>query len=391
MTAQTLLPTRGAEPAADEPGARPSSLLALVTPLIITFDEAPNLERTLRRLAWARRIVVIDSFSSDETLDIVRAYPQAEVYQRAFDSFAGQCNFGLGKVTSEWALSIDADYVLTNELLEEIGALSARPGADAFTARFKYCVWGRPLRGTLYPPRAVLYRAAKAKYFDDGHAHRVAVSGPRAGLKSFIHHDDRKPLSRWTSSQAKYVEAEARKLAARRPGPLSLGDRLRATKVLAPLAVLGFCLVLHRGLLDGWAGWYYAFERTLAEVLLALRLIEQEKLADRCVGNGWVREQNEAAAGEAQRLLSGAPGRLAGQDRLRRLKVLSPLLALPYSLLVRGGLFRGWRGLHAGYRETFFELLLAVHLIEKGHIVGGGGRIDGRAADPTPPRRDGIE
>jgi glycosyltransferase involved in cell wall biosynthesis len=386
---QTLRSTRGA--GVGGAGGRPDSLLELVTPLIITFNEAPNLERTLRQLTWARRIVVVDSFSTDETLDMLKAYPQMEVYQRAFDSFAGQCNFGLGKVDTEWVLSIDADYVVTDELIEELRSLPARTEADGFAARFKYCVWGQPLRGTLYPPRTVLYRTVKATYVDDGHAHHVVVSGPRAELTSFIHHDDRKPLSRWTSSQAKYVEAEARKFSPARSGSLSLSDRLRKRKVLAPAVVLCYCLVLHRGLLDGWAGWYYAFERALAEVLLALRLIEQENLAGRQVDGDWVCGQNERAAGEASRLRAGAPGRLDGRDRLRRLKVIAPVLMLPYTLLLCGGLFNGWRGWHAAYRQTFFELLLAIHLIEREHIVGHDLRPEKVSAALSPSQPGGAE
>lgn len=50
-----------------------------ITPLIITFDEAPNIRRTLDKLRWARRIVVIDSGSTDQTIEILRCYPQVEV------------------------------------------------------------------------------------------------------------------------------------------------------------------------------------------------------------------------------------------------------------------------------------------------------------------------
>ena len=85
-------------------------MLNLITPLILTFNEAPNLARTLAQLFWARDITIIDSFSSDETLSIVSGFPQARIFQRKFDSFAGQCNFGLREtgITSEWVLSLDA-------------------------------------------------------------------------------------------------------------------------------------------------------------------------------------------------------------------------------------------------------------------------------------------
>lgn len=378
--------TQGTDAAVKDPARLGSSLLDLVTPLIITFNEAPNLERTLRQLAWARRIVVIDSYSTDETLDILKAYPQVEVFQREFDSFGRQCNFGLRKIESEWVISIDADYVLTDELIEEIREVPADVENDAFEVRFKYCVWGRPLRGTLYPPRKVLYRKRVATYVDDGHAHHVSVTGPCAELSSFIHHDDRKPLSRWTSSQAKYVDAEAHKFSVSQPAELSFSDQLRKKKILAPPLVLLYCLILHRGAFDGWAGWYYAFQRTLAEVLLALRLIEQEDLVERGVDRAWVREQTELALHSARSLLARASGHRQGADRVRRLKVLAPLFMLPYQLFIRGGLILGWRGWHLAYRRTFYELLLAIHMIEDKHIVGEAPRGEEGAIRLGPPR-----
>ena len=100
-------------------------MLDRITPLILTFNGVPNIARTLEQLRWARDIVVIDSFSDDETLEIVSRYPQARVLQRKFDSFAAQCNFGLREtgIESEWVLSLDADYVLTPELIEELASL----------------------------------------------------------------------------------------------------------------------------------------------------------------------------------------------------------------------------------------------------------------------------
>jgi hypothetical protein len=61
---------------------------------------------------------------------------------------------------------------------------------------------------------------------------------------------------------------------------LSLADKIRKTKVLAPLVILVYCLVIKGGLLDGQRGWYYAWQRVLAEILLALRLIEHSTLED---------------------------------------------------------------------------------------------------------------
>ena len=71
---------------------------------------------------------------------------------------------------------------------------------------------------------------------------------------------------------------EAKKLLETPTSELSFGDRIRKQKIIAPFLILFYCLILKQGILDGWAGWYYAFERMLAETLLSIRLIETEKL-----------------------------------------------------------------------------------------------------------------
>ena len=257
-----------------------------ITPLLITFNEIANIARTIDRLGWARRIVVVDSGSTDGTLELLARDQRIEVHHRAFDSFAEQCNFGLSLIHTEWVLSLDADYELSAELISALAAL--RPGADesGFRARFVYRIHGRPLRGTLYPPRTVLYRVGGARYENEGHGHRIRVPGKVSALGGVIYHDDRKPLSRWLGSQLKYAATEASHLLAARPAELSAVDRIRRLGWPAPFLVVGYVLFVKGALLDGRAGWFYAFQRLCAEVLLALELLDRRLSADGSKGTG---------------------------------------------------------------------------------------------------------
>jgi glycosyltransferase involved in cell wall biosynthesis len=253
-------------------------MIEKITPLILTYNEAPNIRRTLESLTWARRIVVIDSYSDDTTLEILASYPQVEIFQHHFEHFAAQCNYGLGHIKTEWVLSLDADYILSDELIKELESPSDCFPKDAYFAKFKYCIFGRPLQGTLLPARKVLYRKDKAVYVEDGHAHRVEVSGDYGYLLGFINHDDRKSLSRWLWAQDRYMVIEAKKLLETSDRHLSFGDRIRKRKVIAPLMILLYCLFVKGGIFDGWHGCYYAFQRMLAEVLLSIHLIESDNL-----------------------------------------------------------------------------------------------------------------
>ena len=250
-------------------------LTEAITPLIITFDEAPNIARALDKLTWARRIVVVDSGSTDGTLDVLARYRQVALFKREFDSFADQCNFGLAQIESEWVLSLDADYEMSDLLVAELSNLRETEGVAGYRASFVYRVHGCPLRGTLYPPRIVLYRVKYARYVNEGHGHRVTVSGDVRALNGVIYHDDRKPLSRWLISQQSYSRLEADYLLKAGAGVLSATDRLRRMAWPAPIVVFFYVLVVKGCLFDGWPGWFYTLQRVLAECMIALELIDR--------------------------------------------------------------------------------------------------------------------
>ena len=257
-----------------------ASFLDQVCPMLLTYNEEPNMDRTLSRLKWAKEILLIDSFSTDGTLEIARRYPQVRVVQRKFDTFAQQCNFGLSQATLPWVLSMDADYVLTKEIVEEMGRLPENPPPDGYEAAFIYCIYGRRLRGTLYPPRKVLYRREKARYEDDGHAHHVAIGGQVGRLRGKILHDDRKPLGRWLASQNSYALREAEKYRQAPRSQLGTTDRLRQRRILVPFLAIIYTLFWKGLILDGLPGFYYAFQRVIAEMILGLRLMEDAWLEE---------------------------------------------------------------------------------------------------------------
>lgn len=253
-------------------------VLEQITPLILTYNEARNIERTLERLSWAHDIVVVDSFSQDETLTIAARFPQVRVFQRRFDMHREQWNFGLKEtgIASDWVLALDADYLLTPELIEELWALRPQAETEGYQANFTYCINGRPLRGSAYPPMTVLYRRVGATYVQDGHTQRISIAGQVQQLKAPIWHDDRKSLAHWVQAQARYMKLEAAKLRQADSNKLGWPDRLRKMRVGAPFVMLFYCLFVRGTVLDGRIGLYYSFQRMFAELLLSLFLLEQD-------------------------------------------------------------------------------------------------------------------
>jgi glycosyltransferase involved in cell wall biosynthesis len=248
-----------------------------VTALILTFNEAPNLERTLDRLSWVKDIVIVDSFSTDATRAIASRYPAVRFFERGFTTHAEQWNFGLQQtgIATEWVLALDADFTLSEASVRELTALSAPDAVAGYRASFTYCINGKPLRSGVYPPVTVLYRRSRAVYEQDGHTQRIRMDGAVLPLSAKIYHDDRKPLSHWISSQVRYMRLEAEKLASAPDAALATVDRVRKMIVLAPPLVLLRCLFVGGGILDGWPGVYYALQRATAELILSLTLLER--------------------------------------------------------------------------------------------------------------------
>jgi glycosyltransferase involved in cell wall biosynthesis len=305
-----------------------------ITVLILTFNEEQNIGRTLEALKWAKEILIVDSGSTDRTLEVARAaHPNVRVVHRPFDNHPNQWNFGLDQVTTEWVLTLDADYEVSPQLAAEIHALNPAADQIGYWTEFEYRIFGHPLRGSSYPPRIVLFKPAYARYVDDGHTQTLWIrdraaaelrppgqmsdaGGKTAGLlgelAGKIFHDDRKPLSRWLQEQDRYARLEARHLLAARAQPRSFKiedrrsgttnptapetplsavnsqrstltpqDRLRLKIFFAGPAMFLY-LLFGRGLiLDGWPGWFYVAQRTIAELLLSMRLlIKTKKLED---------------------------------------------------------------------------------------------------------------
>ena len=254
------------------------SFLAKVGVLILTFNEAPNIGRTLDALATFPEVIVLDSGSTDDTLAIARSYPNVRACHRPFDNHSAQWNHGLAAcgLQREWVMALDADYVVPASLVAEIAALSPPGDVAGYSTAFTYWILGEPLSRSLYPPVTTLYRRTGAHYEQDGHTQRVQLTGTVLTLAGRIVHDDRKPLVHWLAAQDRYARLECDLLLSKPWSVLTWRDRLRRMKFITPWLVPLYYLTVGRGFLDGRAGLYYALQRGVAEAVLALKLLEYQ-------------------------------------------------------------------------------------------------------------------
>lgn len=115
-----------------------------ISAILITRNETSNIDRCLQSVSWCDEIVVVDSESTDDTVDRCLAYG-AKVVIRPFEGFGSQKNAVLGLATSDWVFSIDADEVVTPELRSSIERAITDPAFDAYIVRRRFFFLGHRL------------------------------------------------------------------------------------------------------------------------------------------------------------------------------------------------------------------------------------------------------
>ncbi len=244
--------------------------------VILTLNEERNLPACLASVASCRDVVVLDSGSTDRTVEIARA-AGARVFSHPFTDFAGQRNYAHGAIDFRhpWVFHLDADELMTPELAAECAALDPAAPFDGFFAAPKMMYDGRWLRHcTDFPAwQARCVRAYGFRFIQVGHGQREAPEMRLGYLRaSYLHDITVTDLAEWESKHRRYAREEAAAyLAQRRPagetwralfrGPAL--ERRRAMKHLSyslpfrPLLRLFYQYGLRGGFLDGGPAWRY--------------------------------------------------------------------------------------------------------------------------------------
>lgn len=119
-----------------------------VSAIILTKNEEKSIKDCMESVKWCSEIIVIDDFSTDETIDIAKKLG-AKIYQRKLNNdFAAQRNFALGKANSKWVFFLDADERISNDFSEKIiySLKTQEDNCSGYYFRRYDCIWGREIR-----------------------------------------------------------------------------------------------------------------------------------------------------------------------------------------------------------------------------------------------------
>jgi len=131
---------------------------------IITFNEEKRFEKALESVKWAEEIIIVDSKSKDNTLEIAKKYTD-KIYIKEFYGYGEQKNYALSLVSKPWALNIDADEVISEELIKEIKELEDVVVNGFYIPRRNYYL-GKPIRFCGWYPdyKLRLHKREKGKW-----------------------------------------------------------------------------------------------------------------------------------------------------------------------------------------------------------------------------------
>lgn len=221
-----------------------------LTAVIITLNEAANIDACLASVGWADECLVVDSGSTDDTVERARR-AGARVIARDWPGYATQKNWAAGEASHDWILSIDADERVPPALADEIRRVLARaPRAAGF--RVPRVTWhlGRWIRTTDWYPdyQLRLYDRSRARWKSARVHESVAADGPVDTLTNELQHYAYRDISHHHLTMDRYTTLAAAEMfeQGRRTNLLDL--------TLHPLAAFVRNYVLRRGFLDGSPG-----------------------------------------------------------------------------------------------------------------------------------------
>jgi glycosyltransferase involved in cell wall biosynthesis len=241
-----------------------------ISVVIITYNEAHSLPRTLRSVAWADEILVVDSGSSDETVSLAKALGARVLYQ-AFEGYGAQKRFAIEQATHDWVLSLDADEVVSPELAAEIQEqFRHRPLYDGYRFPISLVYQGRQLRHSgEYNKRFLrLFNRRQGTFTEDTIHEKVLLKGSVGVLTNRVYHYSYDGLQEHLAKINRYTTSAAEALYAK-------GKRASRVKAILrfPLTFLRI-YVLRLGVLDGYEGFLWAFYMSVYTFTKYTKLIE---------------------------------------------------------------------------------------------------------------------
>lgn len=229
--------------------------LPKISALAITLNEGTILADFLERLDFVDEIIIVDSFSTDNTLQIASQFEKVTVFQRKFDDFSGQKNFAISKAKNEWILFFDPDEEITPDVKDEILSVLESPKANAYYVRRQLYFMGKKINYSGFQTDWVirLFQKDHGSYNGNLVHETLAIDGRTARLQSRVPHHTYKSFPDYIAKLDRYSTLQA-KMQFDKNKPVTL-----IHLIVRPAYRFWHQYILRLGILDGKEGLILAY------------------------------------------------------------------------------------------------------------------------------------
>lgn len=182
-------------------------MAATITVIVPTYNEEDNIRECLESVKWADDIFVVDSFSTDRTVEIAREYT-SHIVQHEYVNSATQKNWAIPQCTTDWVMVVDADERVTPELRDRIqGILAHGTPYDGFRIRRMTIFFGKLIRhcGWHHDYLVRLWRRGKGRYEDLSVHADVLVDGSVGTIREHFLHNTYRSFDHYLEKFGRYT------------------------------------------------------------------------------------------------------------------------------------------------------------------------------------------
>jgi len=236
-----------------------------VSAVIITFNEEINIARTLKSLDFCDEIIIVDSGSTDTTLELCKRF-NCKILFRTFDSFGPQKRFAVEQAKNDWVLSLDADEVVSQELRNEIIAIFSgnEPDVQGFVLRRTLVFLNHTFRFSSQYKQLYfrLFNRHYGTFITKNPPHEgVEIKGTTRTLHNHVLHYSYKSLSDYLTKFNRYTTTAGNYLYQKGKIKLHLEIALRFPSTFIKIYIINL------GFLDGYAGFVWALLSSVYPVM----------------------------------------------------------------------------------------------------------------------------
>ncbi len=240
---------------------------------IPVYNEEKNIKLTLSRLSNFKNVYLIDSNSSDKTVNIANNFENVSIIRTNLNSYIEKLNFAIKHCKQDYIMILDADYILNEDLINNIDNLNISQDVDGYFCNFYFMINNTIIREKIYPSKVFLFKN-KYQFSEIGHRENLNINSNKLKfVNGEIYHNDKKEFKYWIKSQINIAKKESDYIL--KSKKVNSREFIRKIPFLSIFIALFYFGIIRKVILYFPSGYFFLFQRILYEIILNYYIIKK--------------------------------------------------------------------------------------------------------------------